>query len=176
MAPPMQVCCLPRSLWSTSSQGLLPRASAAAAAAAVLTAHQVLPHHGVPPVQSPPPVGPSEGQDPASTPHSSLSRGKEVDAQNLPHLMDPMSNTRCCEFGHTHLSRLHSCPAVLGGQREAGGAGQGSVVQSGIVLEKWVGSGQPASWDSQATSHPGHSVLTICKPTQGWRPSISFLL
>lgn len=106
-----------------------------------------------------------------------LSRVKEVNAQNLPHLTDPMSNTRCCEFGHVHLSRLHSGPAVLGGQGEAGEAGQSSVVQSGIVLEKWVGSvGSQLPGDSQATSHPGHSVLTICKPTQGWRPSTSFLL
>lgn len=51
-----------------------------------------------------------------------LSRVQEVDAQNLPHLTDPMSNTRCCEFGHVYLSRLHSGPAVLGGQGEAGGA------------------------------------------------------
>lgn len=29
---------------------------------------------------------------------------------------------------------------------------------------------------SQATSHPGHCLSTICKPTQGWRPSISLPL
>ncbi|KAK2082295.1 AT-rich interactive domain-containing protein 3B [Saguinus oedipus] len=62
-----EVCCLPRSLWSISSLGLPPRASAAApVAAAALTAHQVLPHPGAPPAQSPPPAGPSDGQDPAS--------------------------------------------------------------------------------------------------------------
>lgn len=63
--PPLpQVCCLPRSPWSTSSQGLPPRAWAAAAAAA-LTAQPVLPRPGAPPAPSPPPAGPSEGQDPA---------------------------------------------------------------------------------------------------------------
>lgn len=85
---------MPRSLWSTSSQDPLPRASAAApAAAAVLTARQVLPRPGAPPVQSPPPAGPSEGQDAAPNCLHPPSRVEEADAQNLPHLMEPTSNT-----------------------------------------------------------------------------------
>lgn len=44
------------------------------------------------------------------------------------------------EFGRVRLSRLRSGPAVLWGQGEAAGAGQGSVVQSGIVLENRAGS------------------------------------
>lgn len=72
MAPPIQVCYLPRNQWSTSLQALLPRALAAAPAAAApaLTAHQVLPHPGAPPVQSPPPAGPSDEQHPAPIPYS----------------------------------------------------------------------------------------------------------
>lgn len=138
----MQVCCLPRSLWSTSSQELLPRvlAAAPAAAAAVLTARQVLPHRGAHPVQSPPQAGPSEGQDPASHP-TLLSGVEEVDAQNLPHLTEPTSNTIWPDAESLDMSACLGSNQVLlySGDREVGGAGQGSVVQSGIVLEDWAG-------------------------------------
>lgn len=174
----MQVCCLPRSLWSTSLQELLPRASAAApaAAAAVLTARQVLPHPGAPPVQSPPPAGPSEGQDPASHP-TLLSRVKEVDAQNLPHLTEPTSNILWPDAESLDMS---ACPGSnqvllysgdrerLEGQDRAALSNQGLSWSTGRDL--WAASFLRGS---QATSHTGHSVLTICKPTQGWRPSIS---
>lgn len=74
-----------------------------------------------------------------------LQRLREIDAQNLPHLMEPTSDTIWpdVEFGSVRLFRLHSGSAVLWGPGETwgegAGAGQSSVVQSGIVLEKWVG-------------------------------------
>lgn len=71
-----------------------------------------------------------------------LLRVKEIDAQNLPHLMEPTSDTIWPDgdFGYVHLARLHSSSAVLWGETWGVGreAGQSSVVQSGIVLENWV--------------------------------------
>lgn len=132
---------MPRSLWSTSSQHPLPRASAAApAAAAVLTALQVLPHPGAPPVQSPPPAGPSEGRTQLLTPHSPTERW---DAQHLPHLTETTSNPIWPDVESLDVSICTGCIQVLLYSRDRGrleGPEQGSVVQSGIVLENWAGS------------------------------------
>lgn len=179
--PPPQVCCLPRSPWSTSSRALLPRAPAAApaAAAAALIAHQVLPHPGAPPVQSPPPAGPSEGRTQLPTLHSPTG-GKQVDAQNLPHLTEPASDTIWPDVESLDVSPCFGSIQVLlySGDRERL-EGQDRAALSNQGLSWRTGRG---SWAasflraSQATSHPGHSVSTIWKPTQGWRPSMSLPL
>lgn len=134
---------MPRSQWSTSSQDPLLRVSAAAPAAAAPTVHQVLPHPGAPPVQSPPPAGLSDRLDPASCPMSRQERRKLTHRIYLisrsPH-QTPLGWT--LESLGVFDSRLHSGPAVLGGQGEAVGAGQGSVVQSGIVQ----GGAGPGLW------------------------------
>lgn len=56
-----------------------------------------------------------------------LQRIGEIDAQNLPHLMEPTSDTIWpdVEFGSVRLFRLHSGSAVLWGQGETWGGGQG---------------------------------------------------
>lgn len=140
---PRQVCCLPRSPWSTSSRGPPPRVWVAApAAAAALTARQVLPRPGAPPAPSPPPAGPSEGQDPA--PRTPLSCREQ---RRLMHRIYLISRSPCqTPFGQ--MLRVWTCPSVQApfrscctlGTGRAAGAGQGSVVQSGIVLENRAGS------------------------------------
>lgn len=170
---------MPRSLWSTSSQDLLPKALAAApAAAAVLTAHQVLPHLGAPPAQSPPPAGPSEGRTQLPLP-TLPSRVEEVDAQNLPHLSEPTSNTTWPDVESLDVSvcpgSIRSCCTL-----ETGRGWRGlTAALSNQGLSWRTGRGLWASsflQGSQATSYSGHSVSTICKLTQGWRPSTSLPL
>lgn len=160
-SPPTQVCCLPRSPWSTSSRGLPPRASAAApAAAAALTAHPALPHPGARPVLSPPPAGLSEGQAPAPAPHSRVK-----------------SEGSCCtKFTSLHGSRVTShlarcqssgvpaCPGSVqvllysgGRERPEGRAGQRCPIRD-CPGELGGVRGQPASQGC-----PGHPLLgTVC--------------
>lgn len=164
---------MPRGPWSTSSQALLPRLSSAAApavAAAVvaLTAHRVLPRPGAPPARSPLLAGPSDGcaQVPLPCPPARSGRGYRTEFTSS-------HGARYSGTGCVHLSRLHSGPAVLWGQGEVGRAGQGSVVQSGIILEAWAGVWVPHFLQGpRPPPTPGHSVSTICKPTQGWTPPL----
>lgn len=107
-----------------------------------------------------------------------LSRGKEVDAQNLPHLTEPTSNTIWPDAESLDVS---ACPGSiqvllysgdrerLEGQDRAALSNQGFSWRAGWGL--WAAS---FLGGSQATSHPGHSVSTICKPTQGWSPPYPF--
>lgn len=173
---PPQVCCLPRSPWSTSSQGPLPRvwAAAPAAAAAALTAPPVLPRPGAPPAPSLPPAGPSEGQDPA--PHAPLSCQER---RRLMHRIYLISRSPCQTIRPDVESLdMSVCPGSvqvllysgdrerLQGQDRAALSNQGLCWRTGRGL--WAASFLRGS---QATSHPGHSVSTIRKPAQGWRPS-----
>lgn len=135
---------MPRNLQSTSSQDLPPRASAAApAAAAVLTAHRVLPHPGAPPVQSPPPAGPSEGQDPA--PHSRLSLRER---RKLMHRIYLISwSPHQTPFGQ--MLRVWTCPsaqapsgpAVPGGRERLEGPDRAALPNQGLSWRTGQGLG-----------------------------------
>ncbi|KAL6081868.1 hypothetical protein STEG23_033331, partial [Scotinomys teguina] len=105
-----------------------------------------------------------------------LQRVKEIDAQNLPHLMEPTSDTIWpdVEFENVHLSRLHIQVLLYSGDKErlGGGAGQ-SVVQSGIVLENWVGHlGIQLPQCSQPPPIPEQCIDNLLPDSQNMNPGV----
>lgn len=106
-----------------------------------------------------------------------LSRVKGVAAQNLPHLTDLMSNTIWPDIESLDVSTSPGSIQVLlySGDRERleGRTGQRCPIRD-CPGEMGGVCGQPASWGFPGHSLPGHSVLTICKPTQGLKSSHPF--
>lgn len=99
---------------------------------------------------------------------------------SLPHLTEPMSNTIWPDIESLDVSVCPGSIQVLlysGDRERLQGQDRAALSNQGLSWRTGWGPRAPGFLPGpQATSRPGHSVSTIGKPAQSWRPSRAFPL